>query len=160
MKRGYCLLLLGGLCLCFTAKAESFKIYKGAFFSICYPASFKVQPQQKSATGPGYDAVSFVSPDGLAEFYVFSPQWRGEPEWIKRRAGEKQISYSVEENARRRVVYVTRKGLGYLRSYVDVYDKQSGTRHVFGFRYKNQAAYRQYLPLYLKFKHSLEQYSD
>ncbi len=160
MKRCLCILFWGWLGFGISAWAESSKTYKGAFFSICYPASFKVQPQQKSATGPGYDAVSFVSPDGLAEFYVFSPQWRGEPEWIKRRAGEKQISYKVEENARRRIVYVTRRGPGYQRSYADVYDKQNGTRHVFGFLYKNHAAYRKYRLLYLKFKHSLVQYSD
>jgi hypothetical protein len=142
------------------AGAESFKTYEGAWFDIRYPASFTVKPQQQCASGEGYDAVSFLSPDGLVEFYVYSPQWSGEPQWIHRRPGEQQASYSRQTVRSRTITYVTRKGPGYLRSYADTRDAMCNTRWVLGYQYQNQAAYNKYRPLYLKFKQSLRQYAD
>jgi len=142
------------------AGAKSVKAYKGAWFDIKYPASFQVKPQQKSASAQGYDAVSFLSPDGLVEFYVYSPQWSGEPEWIHRRPGETQTGYSQERAGDKIITYITRKGPGYTRSYADIRQPQLNTRWVFGYRYKNQAAYKQYRPQYMRFKQSLKQYAD
>ncbi len=142
------------------AHAEDFKKYEGAWFDIKYPASFTVKPQQESASGPGVDAVSFLSPDGLVEFYVYSPQWSGEPRWIHRRPGEVQTSYSRETARSRTIIYVTRQGPDYTRSYADYSDAMCGTRWVFGYKYKNQAAYSKYRSRYLTFKQSLQQYAD
>lgn len=142
------------------AGAATLKTYKGAWFSIKYPANFTVKPQQQSSSGEGYDAVSFISPNNLVEFYVFSPQWSGEPQWIKRREGEKQTSYKQAHEGKKIVTYVTRQGNGYIRSYADIRDPESNTRWTFGFRYKNQSVYNQYRSLYLQFKQSLKQFAD
>lgn len=151
------------LLLCFVivaAPAATFSTYKGAWFEIRYPSNFTVKPQQESSSGEGYDAVSFVSPDDLVEFYVFSPQWSGEPQWIKRREGEKQTSWKQERQGDKVITYVTRQGNGYLRSYADIKDTVSNTRWTFGFRYRDQAIYKQYRPVYVVFRQSLKQFAD
>jgi hypothetical protein len=154
-----CLILLAFVCAG-AAGAETFKTYQGAWFAVRYPASFTIKPQQKSASAEGYDAVSFISPDGLVEFYVYSPQWSGEPQWIHRRQGETQTSYSRETARSRTIINVTRQGPGYTRSYADYRDAMCGTRWVFGYQYRNQAAYNKYRAQYLRFKQSLQQYAD
>lgn len=138
--------------------------YRGAWFDIKYPPGFKVVPREPSRTGPAgtYDGVSFVSPDGLCEFYVYAPQWSGEPNWIARRPGEKTVSSKWETSARRRVHWVTLRGPGgrYSRSYVDARDLLSGTRLVFGIKYASARVYEKYRPRYLLFKKTLTQYAD
>lgn len=46
--------------------------YKGAWFNIEYPASFKVENSLKSSTSSeGFDSAFFTSPDGKVQFYIF-----------------------------------------------------------------------------------------
>ncbi len=136
--------------------------YRGAWFKIDHPASFTVVNRERSASGQGYEAASFVSPDGLVEFYVFSPQWRGESQWVKPRAGEREIARSVENNGDRTATYVTYAGPGgaYERAYVEMRDAMSNTNWFFGIQYKSKSAYDRYRSLYLQFKASLVQYAD
>jgi hypothetical protein len=167
MRLRLCLLLAVALCLT-AAHADPIKIpnqglktYKGAWFDVQYPLGFKVVPRQKSATNAeGYDAVSFLSADGLVEFYVYSPQWSGTSDWTKRRSGEKLTSKSTEQAGDQTITYVTFKGPGYTRSYADYRQPQYNVRWVFGYRYKHSAAYHAYRNLYLQFKQSLKQFAD
>lgn len=137
--------------------------FKGAWFDIKYPVGFKTVIREPAATGGGEgkacDGVSFLSPDGLVEFYIYSPQWGGNPQWILRREGEKQTSYRVQREGDKTVTYVTRQGPGYTRSYAD-YRQYETVRWVFGYQYASEAARKAYNPLYLKFKQSLQQYAD
>lgn len=143
---------------------KGFATYKGAWFDIKYPTGFSVvarETSQDSAEGRSNClGVSFVSPDGLVEFYVFSPLWNGTSQWIQRREGEKQTGYSRQRSGQTLITFVTRKGPGYSRSYADYENATLNTRKIFGYKYASDAAYKAYKPLYLKFKGSLIQYAD
>ena len=140
--------------------------YMGAWFKVDYPASFSVVNRQASSSFPGhYEAASFVSPDGLVEFYVFSPQWQGESEWVKPLAGEREVDRSTEESESRCVTHVTLVGPdeSYRRSWVEVVellDGEPNTNHVLGIKYASPAAHDKHRRLYLRFKASLVQYAD
>jgi hypothetical protein len=140
---------------------EAWATYRGAWFSVRYPEGFRVVPRERSRTKTdGYDGVSFRSPDGRVEFYVFSPQWNGESEWTRLRSGETEEDRSTEKKGDSQAEQVTVRGPGYSRSWVDVTNAAQNTRHVFGYKYKNAAAYADFRPLYLKFKESLQQFAD
>jgi hypothetical protein len=140
---------------------QGLKTYKGAWFEVKYPIGFKVVPRQKcQSIATEYDAVSFLSADGLVEFYLYSPQWSGTPDWIKQRSGEKLTSKSSERAGNKTITYVTLKGPGYTRSYADYRQPEFNTRWVFGYKYKNSAAYHAYRNLYMQFKQSLKQFAD
>ena len=63
-----------------TSMLASADEYVGAWFKVWYPDSFEVIPSMASTTaGKGVDSAFFRSPDGQVEFYIFSPQWSGEP---------------------------------------------------------------------------------
>jgi hypothetical protein len=138
--------------------------YRGAWFGVKYPVGFSVKPCETGPrrTGKAPDGASFLSPDRLVEFYIYSPQWSGQPTWPKKRPGEKTVSHRVQRQGTRTatwVTYVGPSGAG-TRSYVDTVDTGLNTRLVFGFAYRNRTAYNAYRPLYLRFKASLEQYAD
>lgn len=67
----------------------SWPIYKGAWSGIKCPRGFRVVPQDPGRTGAAgaYDGMSFVSPDGVREFYIYAPQCSGGRRWIALRAG-------------------------------------------------------------------------
>jgi len=140
--------------------------YMGAWFRADYPASFSVVNRQVSSTRPdSYEAASFISADGLVEFYVFSPQWRGASEWVKLLPGEREVDRSTEESKERHVTHVTLVGPdeSYRRSWVEVVELLDGapnTNHCFGIKYASQAAHDKYRRRYLRFKASLVQYGD
>jgi hypothetical protein len=138
--------------------------YKGAWFEVQYPVGFAVKPCEAglTRTGGAPDGASFLSPDRQVEFYIYSPQWSGQPTWPKKRSGEKTVSHQVERHGTRTVTWVTYagpRGVG-SRSYVDTVDSGQNTRLVFGFAYRSGAAYKAYRPLYLRFKASVKQYGD
>lgn len=136
------------------------KTYKGAWFDIKYPLGFKALPRQKSASGPGWDAVSFISPDNRVEFYIYSPQWSGEADWLQVRPGEKETSRSTEKLGDKVITYVTYKAPTFTRSYAEYRQPDYNTRWIFGYKYLDSASYHAYRDLYLKFKQSLKQYAD
>lgn len=137
--------------------------YRGAWFEIKYPASFAVNPSQRSSTSTrGFDSVFFAAPDGSVEFYVFSPQWNGTLEIEMNSGTEVLVSQSAETRGSKTVRWVTIRARdnSYSRSFEDTYDSASNTRKVFGIRYRNQVAYSRYRHTYLAFKQSLRQFGD
>jgi hypothetical protein len=138
--------------------------YKGAWFDIQYPSDFMVKPSIKSPSSEkGYDSVFFYSKDRGVEFYVFSPQWNGNPIDIGLIPNiEVYVSENYERKNNKIVKFFTIRALDntYLRSYVDTEDITLNTRLVFGIKYRSQKDYDRYKQDYLKFKQSLRQYSD
>jgi hypothetical protein len=169
MKPRLALLLLL-VCLS-AAKAAPIKVaarglttFRGAWFDIKYPIGFKPVVRDRPLSGSGdagsCDGASFLSPDGLVEFYVYSPQWRGQSQWLFKRQGEKRVAQSTQPGKTTSITYMTFTGPGYTRTYADYKSNDGATRWGLGIKYKSQAAYNAYRPLYLKFKQSLKQYAD
>jgi hypothetical protein len=67
------------------------RVFEGAWFQVAYPADFVAVPSLPSATAEGYDSAFFRSPDGAVEFYVFAPQWGGQPEDIALDPGREEL---------------------------------------------------------------------
>lgn len=146
-------------------------LYRGPWFDIEYPRSFRPLGFDRA---PGSlvektfdrDGISFGSPDGAVEFYVYSPQWSGDPGWIQLAPGEREIERSVSTEgtggARKVMTWVTiagPEGAG-RRSYVQIRQPETNVEWYFGFRYQDAAAYARYRPAYLHFRNSLVQYAD
>jgi hypothetical protein len=163
--------------------AGKWRRYLGGMFSVYYPPDFKVRAGMLSGWGP--DSAFFTSPDKSVEFYVFSPQWDGEPEDIflkpatekliaEKTIKEKKKLYPEDPQSKTqrysRIIRVSIKAKdgSYTRAYEDILvnDGESEeeawfvSRRAFGIKYTNQKAYNKYKKSYLKFKQSLEQYAD
>ena len=131
-----------------------------------YPAGFRVRPSQKSATGPGYDSAFFTSPDQTVQFYVFSPQWSGNPtDYRLDPRREVLVDQRIEKTTQGGRISVThwetvraRNG-SYERSWEDK-TSSDDTRQVFGIRYRNGNSLMLYRSRYLAFKKSLQQFAD
>lgn len=139
------------------------RTYRGAWFEIKYPPGFSVHPSLRSSSAQSYDSAFFASADGSVEFYVFSPQWNGNPSDIEvDRSMEVAVAQNTERQGERvvRRVTIRARDNSYLRSFEDVEDEQSNTRRVFGIKYRDQAAYNRYRQAYLTFKGSLVQFAD
>ncbi len=162
-----------------TAPAATNKvvIYRGAWFDVKYPENFTAAPTQptliskNSNTRVRTDEATFTSPDNNIEFFVYSPLWNGDPkEYLKIKDTEElvseKISTTTDRNSdlqRTRWVTIKAKDNSYYRSFVSItggINLGSLVHHVFGIKYKNDAAYEQYKNDYLKFKESLIQYAD
>ena len=140
------------------------KLYRGAWFEIACPPGFTPRPSKKSATAEtGHDSAFFLSPDRLVEFYVFSPQWGGEPEDILLDPATETVVSRKRDRRRGRTtewVEIRAKNGAYLRAYADTVDETLNTRKTFGIRYRDAGAYRRYREAYLAFKESLVQFAD
>lgn len=158
-------LLFPRVLVCAAGTTKAWPAYEGAWFRVEYPPEFKVILRERSSTvsePKKYDGVSFVSPDGQVEFYVFSPQWIGDSEWVKLRRGERLTGRLKDETPKRKAYYGTIRGPHgkYSRCYEDLTDKGSNTRRVFGFKYLSRQAHEKHRAKYLMFKRSLVQYAD
>lgn len=157
-------LFLAGTSLSARPRSNAWRTYKGAWFEIKYPSTFKARPSLKSISFDGqYDSAVFTAADGSAEFYVFSPQWNGQPTDIEiDLRTEEYVSQHAEQkgtiNVRR--VTIRAKDGSYLRSLEDTENTDLNIRRVFGFKYRNQDAYNKYRKQYLTFKGSLQQFAD
>lgn len=180
MKPNFLLLLISALLLVPMPLAAQqgtrhFVKYHGAWFEINYPAGWKATSLGRSITSiTGSDSARFTSPDSSAEFYVFSPQWNGNPAEIKldpRR--EVLVSSRIQSASRGKMRdggyisnttahwYTARaKDHSYERSWVDVEDKGLNVRNVLGIKYRNQAVYQKYKAQYAHFCKSLVQFAD
>jgi hypothetical protein len=143
---------------------SAWRTYKGAWFEIKYPSNFKPRPSLASISFEGqYDSAVFTAADGSAEFYVFAPQWNGKPTDIEIDAGkEEYVSQRAEQKGTitvRRVTIKAKDG-SYTRAIEDTENTDLNIRRVFGFKYRNRAAYDKYRSQYLTFKRSLQQFSD
>lgn len=143
---------------------NSWQTYKGAWFEIKYPSTFKVRPSLESISFDGqYDSAVFTAADRSVEFYVFAPQWNGKPTDIELDARTEELVSEHSETKKtitvRRVTIKAKDG-SYTRAFEDTENTDLNIRRVFGFKYRNQAAYNKYRNQYLKFKSSLQQFSD
>lgn len=146
------------------SRKSGWRTYKGAWFEIKYPANFKAHASLESISFDGqYDSAVFTAADGSAEFYVFAPQWNGKPSDIEIDPGkEEYVSQQAEQKGTINVGRVTirAKDASYTRAFEDTENTDLNIRRVFGFKYKNRAAYDKYRSQYLTFKGSLQQFSD
>lgn len=146
------------------SRKSGWRLYKGAWFEIKYPSTFKARPSLKSISFDGkYDSAIFTSADGSAEFYVFAPQWNGRPTDIEiDPQKEEYLSQHAEQKGTitvRRVTIKAKDG-SYTRAVEDTENTDLNIRRVFGFKYRHRAAYAKYRSQYLTFKRSLQQFSD
>jgi hypothetical protein len=151
-------LLLAG-----TVNAQT-KIYAGAWFDIRYPASFSVKPSQPSPSAEGYESVFFIAPDKSVEFYVFSPQWNGDPKDIAlNEATEKMVSSKQQMQGDSTLITwftIVANNKTYTRTYEKHLNEVLNVHWVIGIKYKSQAAFKKYRTAYLRFKQSLAQFAD
>ena len=163
------IILLGSLLMIFISNIsvaagsenkQSWSTYTGAWFKIEFPPGFEVRPSLD-------DSAFFISPDKKVEFYVFSPQWNGEPtDFVFTSQSEKEIAREEQKSEQKIVpgftvqwVTVKAKNGSYWRSWVDK-ETENNTRTVFGIKYQNQEVYKKYKEQYRRFKGSLIQYAD
>jgi RNA polymerase subunit RPABC4/transcription elongation factor Spt4 len=138
-------------------------VFTGAWFKITAPSDFIVKPSMKSSSGSGYESAFFDSPDGDVEFYVFSPQWGGEPNDINIDANtEKVISTLTQTSNGLTKTWDVIQALdgSYYRSYQDTKTQGGNIHWIIGLKYKSKAAHEKYEKAYLSFKKSLTQFSD
>ncbi len=149
-------------------------LYRGSWFDIVYPQDFAASPLAPTTSYQGLisvttDEARFTSPDGTVEFYVYSPLWSGEPDYLKLAPGETMINEKTAESGSgitarlvRWVTYRADNG-SYYRSLISIKDQVgsgSDLHHVFGIKYTDQAAYERYQAAFVTFKESLRQYAD
>ncbi|MFZ5629989.1 MAG: hypothetical protein ACOY5B_12725 [Spirochaetota bacterium] len=146
------------------AQDNAYRKYRGAWFEIQYPASFRVIPSLQSRGMPDeFDSVFFESPDRSVRFYIFSPQWAGETPDIALKDTQEtyQLDKKESKDGFRKVWYTIRpKKTGRTRSYVETTNDDGTIRWVLGIEYADRKAYEKHLPLYNRFKTSLRQFSD
>lgn len=138
--------------------------YNGAWFTIQYPSDFIVHPSMHSSTSAyGFDSAIFTSPDGLVEFYVFSPQWDGNAYDIELKpASEYMFDKEIRNHRDKTEILFTiaAKDDSYKRSYRETIIPNSNVRWILGIKYKSQIAYQKYQNAFVLFKKSLKQYAD
>lgn len=144
--------------------SSKWKEFQGEFFTVSYPPGFKAREGiRRSPASKLPDSAFFESSDGAVEFYVYSPQWNGEPKDIEVDSEkEKETSSKTTQkgDSRIREVDISAKDGSYERSFLDVTDTALNTRKVFGIRYRDDKALKKHRPAYLKFKESLQQFAD
>lgn len=162
-----------------TPAGVSTKLYTGSWFDVKYPQTFSAAPNVPTTTYNGQtfvqtDEATFTSPDGSVEFFVYSPQWSGNPKtYLTVLPSEELVDEHVQEtpetssseSARTRWVTIKAKDGSYYRSFVSIQKRlltkdQGELHHVFGIKYRDPAAYETYKAAYASFKQSLRQYAD
>lgn len=145
--------------------------FNGNWFSVEYPSNFVALPKGPKNKFDNYEYVEtdealFTSPDGTVEFFVYSPQWSGDPkDYLIQKANEKTVSDSEDKAnfddpyavSHRWVTYED-KGGKYTRAYHS--QKTESTHLVFGVKYTSKKMYERYKAAYMAFKKSLQQFAD
>jgi hypothetical protein len=147
-----------------TAAAEAAtSVFEGAWFRVAYPADFAVVPSLPSTTNDGFDSAFFESPDGAVEFYVFAPQWGGNPADIALDPDHEDIAAEeIVESGGRKLTWRTirAKDGSYERAYQITEDPAGPSLSVVGIKYRDTDALGAYRPAYIRFKESLELFAD
>jgi hypothetical protein len=162
-----------------TPKIDNFNIYRGSWFKIEYPKEFIANPVSPIDSYRDYsgkengikyiqtDEARFTSPDKAIEFFVFSPQWAGDPiNYLTISDSEELVSEKTDESSTNlgkettKWVTIKSKDNSYYRSYISIKTQDGATHHVFGIKYKDNATYEQYKDSYILLKNSLIQYAD
>ncbi|MDG1332981.1 MAG: hypothetical protein P8P74_11675 [Crocinitomicaceae bacterium] len=146
--------------------------YSATWFQVDYPENFTASPSgPMQIYGDDYEFVEteeakFTSPDGTVEFFVFSPQWGGDPiDYLIEQPNEKTVDQSEDKAnsddpfaaSHHWVTYEDKEGK-YTRSYHSIMTEN--THHVFGVKYTTRKMYERYKAAYLAFKKSLQQFAD
>lgn len=145
------------------SESMSWKLFQGAWFQINYPADFTSMPSLRSSSADGFDSVEFISPEGQVSFYVFAPQWGGEPTDIALDPEREflVIEKSEEQNGRKiQWSTICEQDGSYCRDIHNTTAQQGSVRTTFGIKYRDQDARHQYHEDYLRFRHSLQQFAD
>lgn len=154
-----------------TISLEEKTQFNGNFFLVEYPSAFMAFPEEPSTEFNGTTIVQtdeawFTSPDSLVEFYVYSPQWGGDPDFVEVQEGETLVSEKVETEQTEMGERVTRwftissEEGEYVRSYVSIKEMDGTVHKIYGISYATQEAYDYYKSAYEAFKNSLQQFSD
>ncbi len=146
----------------------------GNWFEISYPADFSSNPSGPIEVWEGIeyietDEATFVSENGEVEFFVFSPQWSGEPkDYLIAKENEEILDEKIEEKSSES--YSKTKLEIIFKDKADAYTRKAeSTREflgdselhlVFGIKYKNTEVYDKYQKAYEDFKTSLIQFAD
>ncbi len=139
------------------------KVFQGAWFEISYPAGFTAVPSLASSTAEGYDSAVFTAPDGSVSFYVYAPQWGGEPTDIALDPERETLvadNRAAQNDREIRHLTICAKDGSYCRSYRDTLAQQGSVRTVVGITYRDEEARRRHLQDYLRFRNSLQQFAD
>ena len=139
------------------------KVFQGAWFEISYPAGFTPAPSLASSTAEGYDSAVFTAPDGSVSFYIYAPQWGGEPTDIALDPERETLvadNRAVQNDREIRHLTICAKDGSYCRSYRDTIAQQGSVRTVVGITYRDEEARRRHLQDYLRFRNSLQQFAD
>lgn len=159
-----------------TQAAPKWPIHSGAWFDVQYPPGFAARRvhQTWAAVEDKYDAAFFSAPDKSVEFYVYSPQWNGEPtemallprrevlvsQQTRRREWGRDFNGEIVHRVVARWFTARAKDGSYWRSWLDIEDVGIGTRKTFGIKYRDHKAYARYKFACLRFKNSLDQHGD
>lgn len=138
-------------------------VFSGAWFEISYPAGFSVKPSLKSTTAEGYDSAEFIAPGGEVSFYVFAPQWGGNPADIALIPEREQLVAeqlrTLAERETRWFTIAARDG-SYRRSYQETVAQQGSVKTILGIKYRNEESRLRYQQAYQQFRKSLQLYTD
>lgn len=161
-------------------KESEMATYEGHWFTVKYPKEFTASPttpmaefrsvQQEEGTPTrtfvDTDEATFTSPEGEVVFYVFSPQWGGEPDYLLVKDTEKLVEEKMSEEGKDGDKKTLKWGIiaakdgSYTRSYLSTKMYDDTVHYVVGIQYEDQAAYDDYKEEYEAFKKSLVQYAD
>ena len=157
------LAILAAVVLMSANMATAASKFEGAWFEVQYPDAFKATPSQQSSTADGFDSAFFAAPDKTVEFYVFSPQWGGDPADIALDpATETLADERIVKNGEvtKRWYTIAAKDGSYKRSYLSVLDERGPTNWTIGRKYASEADRLRYNAEYLSFRDSLTQFAD
>lgn len=137
-------------------KVDMSKVFQGQFFSVKPPDGFKVEKGTP-------DSVLVRSPKGDVGFYVYSPQWGGDaPDFVPRKGVTTEVTHPNRYTTETRATWKEPK-TGMMRSMLRqeiVRNDEVKAVKVFGYEYRNKAAYDRHLDEYKAFKKSLQQFGD
>jgi hypothetical protein len=142
-----------------TALAQEIATFRGAWFEIEYPADFVAVPSLPSTTADGADSATFTAPDGTVSFYVFAPQWGGNPADIALDPATETLESersATEGPVTRRWFTIAARDGGYRRSYLTTTDERGPSSRTIGLRYASSDALARYQADYLAFRSSLQ----
>lgn len=142
---------------------QAMKRYDGAWFSVSYPANFRVKPSLRSFSADGYDSAFFYAPDDKVVFYLFAPQWGGvASDILLQPANEVLQAREMKFSGRYTHIWTTiaAKDGSYRRSYQRTEAADGGSAWVVGVRYDTDEGLARYRAAYNDFKQSIKLYAD
>lgn len=134
---------------------------QGAWFKVKVPKGFHALPSVHSLTATeNYDSYFYSSPDGKVKFYIYSPQWTGNPNDIV--FPNEKIKVETAENndgsiTRTWTLRPNRQN-PFIRTFTE--RKSENSVLITGFYYKDEAAFNEYKDEFEEFNSSVVQFAD